>query len=576
MDHAFGLTRPYQSITTSRPIHNAIAGWTTCLGVAALYALTCLIACPFGDFAVLDDWIFASSVHSILDTGRFVLPDLAAPNLVVQAYWGALFCLPFGFSLQALKASTLVAGAGGVVAMALLLRELGASWRLAGFGALTLAFNPFYFQLSPTFMTDVPFTALATASLWLYVRGANRDSNVGIGCAYGCALLAIMVRQFALILPLAFGAAHIWRKGFRAGPIGVAILPCILMLVLQLCYGHWFATSATTRPGMWQVPLEKLLPTDPVVFLHRVKYYLMAVLPYIGLFAAPFVLGAAMHRQPEGRPRFFWTTSVVFGALLFMLLWKERSLLPVGAGAVEPGFANLLLPFGLGPITMLETTTWPIPSPWIPDWRLMSALGAWVTGTLLLLCCNACMRMVHNIRIGGDRSNDWKFILFFATSAAYVAGILAVGAARMTFDRYLLFLTVPSCALALLALPAGVERKTKSGWLPGALVLGAMSMFTMTATHDFLSSIAARSAATEWLARSGVQDEKVDGGYEYNGPRFYDVANTSRSGNTLYAVPSDEYLLSFGRERGYEEIRRFPFATWLWPTPHEIFVLHRP
>lgn len=58
-------------------------------------------------------------------TGRFALTSSASANVIAQAYWGALFCFPVGFSFTALRLSTLVLGGLGILALYLLLRELG-------------------------------------------------------------------------------------------------------------------------------------------------------------------------------------------------------------------------------------------------------------------------------------------------------------------------------------------------------------------------------------------------------------------------------------------------------------------
>ena len=165
-----------------------------------------LLSGPSGDFPLNDDWVYALSVRSILETGRFSLPSPASANVITQAYWGALFCLPFGFSFMALRVSTFALGAVGVLSVYLLLRELGATRRIAVVGALSLAVNPVYLELSVTFMTDVPFISLFAASLWLYVRGVRRDSGVTIAAAFAVALAAMLVRQFALALPVAMAS----------------------------------------------------------------------------------------------------------------------------------------------------------------------------------------------------------------------------------------------------------------------------------------------------------------------------------------------------------------------------------
>ena len=182
------------------------------LGV--VWAALWLLTDPRGDFALNDDWVYALAVRSIIETGRFSLPSPSSANVIAQAYWGALFCLPFGFSFTALRLSTFVLGTVGVGSLYFLLRECDASRAVAFVGAMALATNPLYLGLADSFMTDVPFTALAICSLWLHVRGVRRSNAATMFAGFAIAVFALMVRQFALVLPLAFGAGHIARNGF--------------------------------------------------------------------------------------------------------------------------------------------------------------------------------------------------------------------------------------------------------------------------------------------------------------------------------------------------------------------------
>jgi hypothetical protein len=128
------------------------------LGV--LWVVMAILANPIGDFPINDDWVYGLSVKALLDTGRFSLPSPASANLLPQAYWGALFCLPFGFSFTALRISTLVLGLIGVWMTYATARELSADRPIAFLAAALVAVNPVYFALANTFMTDVPFYAV--------------------------------------------------------------------------------------------------------------------------------------------------------------------------------------------------------------------------------------------------------------------------------------------------------------------------------------------------------------------------------------------------------------------------------
>src|SRR3954452_12493223 len=84
-----GLTRP-----ASEPWRRADMLVLGCLGLgwAALWLLTI----PVGDIPLNDDWVYALTVRSVLETGRYTLPSPVNANVFAQIYWGALFCLPFG------------------------------------------------------------------------------------------------------------------------------------------------------------------------------------------------------------------------------------------------------------------------------------------------------------------------------------------------------------------------------------------------------------------------------------------------------------------------------------------------
>src|SRR2546423_12799436 len=100
--------------------------------------------------------------------------------LLTQTFWGALFCLPAGFSFNALRCSTLVMSASGVIVTYFALRSVHPSRLVALLGALTLAFNPIYFSLSYTFMTDVTFTALMMASAFFLFRNLKTGCNMDL------------------------------------------------------------------------------------------------------------------------------------------------------------------------------------------------------------------------------------------------------------------------------------------------------------------------------------------------------------------------------------------------------------
>src|SRR5690349_13678095 len=75
--------------------------------IAGGFLLLVLLLPPQHEYAVIDDYLYAGSVRDMLNTGRFVMPDMSQANLVGQTLWGALWAGLFGFSFTTLTYSTL-------------------------------------------------------------------------------------------------------------------------------------------------------------------------------------------------------------------------------------------------------------------------------------------------------------------------------------------------------------------------------------------------------------------------------------------------------------------------------------
>jgi 4-amino-4-deoxy-L-arabinose transferase-like glycosyltransferase len=164
------------------------------LGLILIWIAAILLANSGGDFPLNDDWVYGLVVRNILKTGHFQFISPASSNLISQAYWGALFCIPSGFSFIALRLSTLVIGGLGVASLYDVTREVDSSKTTAALASLLLIFNPMYFGLAHTFMTDVPFTATITICFYFYTIALKRDRAIHLLLALFFALAALGIR----------------------------------------------------------------------------------------------------------------------------------------------------------------------------------------------------------------------------------------------------------------------------------------------------------------------------------------------------------------------------------------------
>lgn len=525
---------------------------------------------PLGEFPLNDDWVYAKSVNSILETGDFRL-SYSDANAFAQAYWGALFCLPFGFSFLALRISTCVLAAVGISAFYLLLREIGGRRWSALVGALTLATNPLYLQLSDTYMTDVSFIALFSGSLWLYVRGIKHDSWPLLVGAFAAGYVALLIRQFALVLPLAYGVAHVFRKGRSMRALTIAALPLLLGFAIQIVYTHWLA--ARGRGAGLGAPMSNLIPYQPFVALAiQALKSLLRIAPYIGLFMMPLV-ASGMLIPRSTRLSHIWQSpklrlmSIVIALLASGMLFAK--------GKALPSLGNVLAPWGLGPFTLRDTYILGLNQPHVSaavtlGWQILTVLSIWVATLIGMVLVRVAVETTFKVRCTG------LIALMFAILVPYCAAILLMSLHAEIFDRYLLPLMLPLAVLL-------VGDSRSDPWPPNiwvrqtvpCLLLMAYAVLSVSAVHDYMAWNRARWLAVASLMGSGITPNEIDGGYEFNGWFLYSPTYRQRDNKSYWWVDDDKYIIASGPIDGYDVVARFNPDWWLgWRKP-QVLVLRR-
>ncbi len=554
------MSRRYPSLVPS-------AGVAWPLGLMVTWSCLWAMTLPAGNFPLNDDWVYALAVRAILLTGRFSLPSPATADVIAQAYWGALFCLPAGFSFDALRVSTFVLGGGGLVAFFLLIRELGGSRTTAGFAALSLAANPLYLGLSASFMTDVPFTALSAASLWLHARGVRRGSTVSLAAALALALAAMLVRQFGLALFLAYGVGHLMRSRPSVQSWIVAALPVALATLLQLGYEHWLVASG--RTAVLPIPLTVEVPQATLHIARRLALVAQQSLAYAGLFAAPFLIWL------YGRPRARTLLACTMLTLGFLGI-------ALATGDLLPKFGNVLLLSGIGPRSLRDTWVLGLNKPPVTTmaaviWLLLSALAYAGTAVILLGIGRFAVGLLGGFRreARSQASLPASMLVIAGSTLAGTLLIATLSEPPRVFDRYVLPMIVPLCGFMFTQHRAG-ERPDHAGRRLGAGLFVAMfAIGSVLATHDYLAWNRARWQATDALLAAGISPRRIDGGYEFNGWLLNAVDYKEKPGKSFWWVYDDEYVVASGPLPGYAAEARVAFSRWLPVGPSAVLVLHR-
>ena len=266
------------------------------LAVIVLFLIAAAVVNPFRETPVKDDWAYAETVKHFLATGDYRLNGWLSANIPFQTVWGALFCLPAGFSFSALRLSTLVLAVIGLVAFRALAMEHRISRAAANLLTLCIATSPLVLKMSLSFMSDVPFFALTTLALLGYTRALRQMTLVAWLAASLAGAASILTRQFgvALLAALAvvwFADQRRWERFFlyAAGTL-VPLVAALWQLDRGWYHSNWAAAHNLNRQRIyfWGTGFVKNVPWRPLVIVEYLAWFLMplGLVAGISLFAS--------------------------------------------------------------------------------------------------------------------------------------------------------------------------------------------------------------------------------------------------------------------------------------------------
>ena len=524
----------------------------TTIGTIAAWAVG-----THGDFPLNDAWSYAYSAKQLCETGQLDYTRWAGTSLVLQLWYAAALCKSFGFSFPLLRISSVVLGIVAVAGYYRLLRETRIRRYSAILATALLAFNPLFFNLSFTFMTEVPFTTLLIFSAYFYARGFRRDSTrlLLIGSVFAAA--SILIRQNGAFLVMA-GVFTMLLQFLR--PISERIKASFAIAALPFAvfvgFHVWLFFVEGAPPGT-QNKLSEIFDIS-ILGSANIGFKSMA---YVGLFAFPLALASARD-DLQTNPRRVIGALVLMVALAGFVFWWERSLMFY--------LSPVLYNFGVGAPTLrdvlfLDQAAPTARGPWF-EFALTSAA---VLGSASVI---AVWSRVFRRRLG--------VVPLFFTLAGILLFVGSLLHTRYYYDRYVL----PILPFAFAAMAAN-HRKTASTYLPLAAAL-AVAWFSFAGTHDYLEWNRARYRLLDQLTAKNIRPQQIDGGLEYNGWHVAPELDTwpsdedSRRGQdekkkSWWWVVEDNYQILFSKPEKGDALETETYDRWLLPGEGRIFAIKK-
>lgn len=302
-----------------------------------------------------DAWAYAKSAEIFHETGRLVIPDRSPQSLIFLTLWSGVFTKLFGFSFLTLNFASLTLNAVGAVFFAVLLKEVRADSSIAIPLAVYL-FNPLFFLLAGSYLTDAPFLSLIVIAVYFFTRAYRRESAVWAVVGSMVTACAFLVRQYALLLSVAAVVPLFLRsiglsKSRKMAMIAGVVLPSATTAIL-------FFLWLTYRHG---IPSEFNVYKVEFLNLPRILWSALAI-PffagmYLGVFLSPLLAGRTFRSLSAEKKLWGFYGLLLVGVTIILAV--RGGPLPFGWNSVMPYLRNTFNP-PAGSAFWIVITAWGI------------------------------------------------------------------------------------------------------------------------------------------------------------------------------------------------------------------------
>jgi 4-amino-4-deoxy-L-arabinose transferase-like glycosyltransferase len=527
-----------------------------------LWLITVFIVNPIGNFPLNDDWQYARPVQYLINSGHYASTDAYSPIIVAQVYWGALFCLPGGFSFNALRCSTEVLSLTSAVVFYFLLLKSSKNSELSFLATMLLIANPLYVVSSGSFMTDVPFLTFTLLAIYFFYYYMESDKPIHIIVGTFFAVVAVLIRQFGVVIPIAFGITCIIKNKPKFPGIIKYLLPAIVTAIALKAGLFWLKHIGAELQPYGGSTLHEFL-SNPNNIYQRLLKVGSFILVYSGFFLLPVLVFTTRYVLVYMTK---WQKAImIFIVLLFiplLIIWCQK--LPAG---------NVLSTYGIGPPTLKSAGYLALVNPDFPPLVLIILQMLGGIGAVLLLI-NITRRIINVMQ--AHKLKEFENASFMAVFML----LLCVGYAILLFipdfffDRYLLPF-IPLSAIIVFTGMNGYVKVRLPIYITCCSITVGIALFSSAVTHDYFAWNRLRWQATDYLTKDlKVSPHKIDGGYEYNGwmiGKYYPEAK----GKSWWFVDDDEYVVAFHNLDGYTIMKQYSYQSYLPYEIKNIYILHR-
>ena len=516
-----------------------------------IFLLAEIIVWPSGNFPLNDDWSYTKSVLIFLKEGYIQIGAWPAMTLATNIVWGSFFCKIFGFSFLTLRFSTLVLSLAGILILYQVVLRLSGS-RFGAFTAgVSLMFNPYHFNLSNTFMTDIPFCTIVLAALCLSLLFFRTGNLLYMAGFLLVSVAAVLLRQFGLILPVAFVAGCLIHDQRRIRNFLLSLL-ILLSAVLSLIIYENYLRNVLPPYSAYKFSTGGSETFRWDVFKYYAEMRMTTVASQILLYTSPVALLLILSEYR----RISRLTSAVLFFISLGLTWYFFH----GVSSV-PG--NIFANMHLGADTFYET----LYEQNRPYHTFSHSFARLSSGACMALCTLTILSLLLGLnRVITERKKvaDLGFKMqLLVLMSSYIA-LLFVSPSY--FDRYHL----PLIAMMLIFLGSSLISRGIN-FIPLLIVI-VFCYPAVAGTRDYFTVNKIKWQAYNYLTREkDVPHHTVHAGFE---PKCWDEGEYSWW-RPVDVLEGNEYLVQYTPAPGFKPVKEYSFRRWFPPSEDKIYIFKR-
>jgi len=530
--------------------------------LSVIWLLCILLVNPMGDFPLNDDWSYAHNTRALVLENKIEFHDWGAMTLIAHTIWGAMFCKIFGFSFTVLRVSTLVLGWGAIMGCFHFFKEGGMHEKHAFGGTLLLLFNTFFFVNAFTYMTEVPFLCFFLWAAYFSLKSINGKGSNNIIFATLFSIIAILIRQHGILVPLAFFFTYIIKNKLSLKTVIQSVTPLVLTYASMQIFVNWrkanyglsknFGQTKQLIDNITNGELKQTIETEIHIFFE-----------FWGLFLFPLLLIILIYfwKKTPHIVKLIATVSTLTLSYPYSKIYHQKLL--------GNTFENL----HIGPVSLSSYDKLVPTRISQMDWENF-LLFLFITAIfLLILIFIQSYNLLVFLKNKKSEFVSWSSIFAFIAAFGY---FLFLTLNKHQIDRYVL-INIPF--LILFIFPKKMDLKIpKIIRIISISSFGIIAIYSIIATHDYLAWNRAEWKAIDYaLEEIKIDPTELNASFEYRG--LYNIKNNWASFGwedlEKWNDAPQKHSIAFSPICKYNTLKKVPYQRFMPPRTDTMYLLKK-